>query len=127
MCAQRQKTESGPSSESSSEPAVFDAEDAAAKAKIEAMEAEGGKAGQARVAEDKKKASADQKAMKAMSKTDKVALLEQYALPVVNISQFYPRPGVSHVLAHRAPRDDVRDHMERVRRRFHRKPRRDSF
>ena len=88
MCAQRQKTEAGPSSESSSEPAVFDAEDAAAKAKIEAMEAEEAKAEQARVAEDKKKASADQKAMKAMSKTDKVARLEQLLSKSIAYSEF---------------------------------------
>ena len=84
----RQKTEAGPSSESSSEPAVFDAEDAAAKAKIEAMEAEEAKAEQARVAEDKKKASADQKAMKAMSKTDKVARLEQLLSKSIAYSEF---------------------------------------
>ena len=88
LCAQRQKTEAGPSSESSSEPAVFDAEDAAAKAKIEAMEAEEAKAEQARVAEDKKKASADQKAMKAMSKTDKVARLEQLLSKSIAYSEF---------------------------------------
>ena len=52
------------------------------------MEAEEAKAEQARVAEDKKKASADQKAMKAMSKTDKVARLEQLLSKSIAYSEF---------------------------------------